>query len=71
MRFYYVTTTAPQAETVMKEILRVDGEATISHRRENKTLLLVHSARLTEWSLESISGVAHAVALSSIRNARS
>lgn len=66
MKAFFVTTTETHAEKVMTEILRVDEDATISHRRENKTLLLVRSNRVSEWTLEALDGVAHAVSLSSL-----
>lgn len=61
MKKFYVTSTASHAEAVMREILRLDPIALISHRRENKTLLLVASEALSEWTLEAIDGVGHAV----------
>lgn len=63
MKGFLVTTTRQFASAIMSEILRVDPKAAISHRREDKTLLLVRSERLSEWSLEAIPGVAHAVSL--------
>ncbi len=66
MKAFYVTTTAKQADNVMKEILRVDSDATISHRANNTTCLLVRSACMSEWTLEALDGVAHAVLLTSL-----
>lgn len=67
LKSFYATTTAEHAEHVMKEIFRVDPDATITHRRDNKTLLLVRSKNLSEWTIEAIAGVAHAVNLSAIK----
>ncbi len=69
VKSYYVTTTKTHAESVMREILRLDLEATLSHRRDNNTLLLVRGNKFSELTLEAIDGVAHAVALTALGKA--
>lgn len=66
MKGFLVTTTYRQSAAVVDEILRIDPNAAISYRREDNTLLMVRSARLSEWSFEAIAGVAHAVNLSNL-----
>lgn len=66
VRSFYVTTTENFTDYLKSEILRVDPEASITVRRDNKTLFLVKTARMNEWTLESISCVAHAVNISAL-----
>lgn len=66
MKSFYVTTTEINSDHVRDEILRVDRDALVSRRPDNRTLFLVQTARMSELTLEAIDGVAHAVSLAAI-----
>lgn len=66
MKSFYVTTTKTHSEKVRNEILRIDAEALVTYRPDNRTLFLVQSLRMSELTLEAIDGVAHAVSLAAI-----
>lgn len=64
MKTFYTTTTETHADQVIREIFRIDPAALVNHRRDNRTVLHVRSARMSAFTLEAIAGVAHAFDLS-------
>jgi hypothetical protein len=67
MKTFYTTTTETHADQVIREIFRIDPAALVNHRRDNRTVLHVRTARMSEFTLEAIAGVAHAYDLADIR----
>lgn len=67
MKSFYTTTTETHADQVIREIFRIDPAALINHRRDNRTVLHVRSARMSAFTLEAIAGVAHAFDLDADR----
>lgn len=55
---YIATTTRETSAQVQAEIFRIDPAAAIQYAQDNPTVLRVRSKKMTNWSLESIAGVA-------------
>jgi hypothetical protein len=61
MRHFLATTTRASGEIAIREILKADPEAIVSHGQDNKTMLRVASEFFDEDKLEAVPGVVHAV----------
>ena len=67
MKNFIITTTQLQAALVMAEVLRIDPDAQIAHRQENRTVMRVKTRRMSRFTLEAIDGVAQVVDADIIR----